>query len=102
LSKLKIVRKAFENFGRVHSTLEKDRNLTSTLIQFCSTNSMTMETRHTGNTGSSMLLTGCIFLANLDFTGLLDYAVKALIGGGIWLGYKMTADYIERKRNRAK
>lgn len=49
-----------------------------------------------------MLLTGCIFLANIDFTGLLDYAVKAIIGGGIWLGYKMTADYIERKRNKAK
>jgi hypothetical protein len=28
--------------------------------------------------------------------------VKAVIGGAIWLGYKVTADYIERKRNRAK
>ena len=52
--------------------------------------------------GSNVLLTGCIFLANLDFSGLLDYAVKALIGGGIWLGYKITADYIDRKRNKVK
>ena len=54
------------------------------------------------DTGSSILLTGCIFLANLDFAGLLDYAVKALIGGGIWLAYKVTADYIDRKRSKAK
>ena len=61
-----------------------------------------MDNKHSEHTGSNVLLTGCIFLANLDFTGLLDYAVKAIIGGGIWLGFKMTADYIERKRNRAK
>lgn len=52
--------------------------------------------------GSNVLLTGCIFLANLDFNGLLDYAVKAIVGGGIWLGFKMTADYLERKRNGTK
>lgn len=61
-----------------------------------------MDNKATDTTGSSLLLTGCIFLANLDMTGFVDYAVKALIGGGIWLGYKMTADYIERKRNRVK
>lgn len=58
-----------------------------------------METKtSTESTSSSILLTGIVFLANLDFVGLLDYAVKAAIGGGIWLGYKLTADYIERKR----
>jgi hypothetical protein len=55
-----------------------------------------------GNTSSSVFLTGCILLANLDFAGLLDYAVKALIGGAIWLAYKITADYIDRKRNLRK
>ena len=54
------------------------------------------------NTSINVFLTGCILLSNLDFTGLLDYAVKAVIGGAIWLGYKVTADYIERKRNRVK
>lgn len=50
------------------------------------------------NTSSSIFLTGAIFLANLDFAGLLDYAIKAAVGGAIWLGYKLTADYIDRKR----
>jgi len=58
-----------------------------------------METKtSTENTSSSILLTGVVFLANLDFVGLLDYALKAGIGGAIWLGFKLTADYIERKR----
>lgn len=58
-----------------------------------------METKATAETtSSSILLTGIVFLANLDFVGLLDYALKAGIGGAIWLGYKLTADYIDRKR----
>ena len=62
-----------------------------------------METKtHSESSGSSVFLTGCILLANLDFTGLLDYAVKATIGGAIWLAYKVTADYIERKRATKK
>ncbi len=62
-----------------------------------------METKtHSENSGSSVFLTGCILLANLDFTGLLDYAIKAAIGGAIWLAYKITADYIERKRATKK
>lgn len=54
------------------------------------------------STSSSVLLTGCILLANLDVTGLVDYAIKAGIGGAIWLGYKIVADYIERKRAAKK
>ena len=62
-----------------------------------------METKtDSESSGSSVFLTGCILLANLDFTGLLDYAVKATIGGAIWLVYKITADYIERKRATKK
>ena len=58
-----------------------------------------METKtSTENTSSSIMLTGVVFLANLDFVGLLDYALEAGIGGAIWLGYKLTADYIDRKR----
>jgi hypothetical protein len=58
-----------------------------------------METKTTSETtSSSILLTGVVFLANLDFVGLLDYALKAGIGGAIWLGFKLTADYLERKR----
>ena len=61
-----------------------------------------MDNKTSNNTSSNVFLTGFIFLANLDFAGLFDYALKALIGGGIWLGYKMTADYIDRKRSKAK
>lgn len=61
-----------------------------------------MDNKSSENTGSNILLTGCILLANLDFAGLLDYAVKALIGGAIWLGYKVTADYVERKKSANK
>jgi len=50
------------------------------------------------NSSSNIFLTGVLLFANMDFSGFMDYALKALIGGGIWLGYKLTADYIERKR----
>jgi hypothetical protein len=51
---------------------------------------------------SNVLLTGTILLANIDMNGLLDYGLKAFLGGAIWLGYKMAADYMERKRKEKK
>ena len=47
---------------------------------------------------SNVLLTGTILLANADGEGLLTYLVKAAVGGAVWLGYKIAADYIDRKR----
>lgn len=52
--------------------------------------------------GSNIFLTGCILLANLDFAGMMEYALKAFIGGAVWLGFKLTADYIDRKRKKVK
>lgn len=43
---------------------------------------------------SNLYLTGTILLANIDYTGLADYAVKALVGGLIWMGFKVAGDYI--------
>lgn len=43
---------------------------------------------------SSIFLTGAILFANMDYSGLGDYAVKAIIGGAIWMGFKLTTDYI--------
>lgn len=63
---------------------------------------METKTSFTRNSSSNMFLTGAIFLANLDFAGLADYAIKAAVGGAIWLGYKLAADYLERKRNNKK
>jgi len=42
-------------------------------------------------------LTGFISLANLDFTGYIDYAIKAAIGGLIWMGFKVSTDFISNK-----
>lgn len=61
-----------------------------------------MDNKQSVNAGSNLLLTGYVFLANIDLAGLMDYAIKAFVGGGIWLGYKLVADYLERKRNAAK
>lgn len=59
----------------------------------------TTKTTYTDST-SQVYLTGSILLANLDYSGLLDYALKAVIGGIIWMGFKLSADYISRKRKK--
>lgn len=46
----------------------------------------------------STMLTATIFLAQIDMHGLMDYALKAGIGGAIWLAYKIVADRIDAKR----
>ena len=51
---------------------------------------------HNDSTGS-MYLTGTILLANLDASGLIDYAVKAFIGGAIWMAFKLGSDYLSEK-----
>jgi len=53
-----------------------------------------------GTRGSNLFLTGAIFLANLDYAGLEEYALKAAIGGTIWLGFKLGGDYLTRKLRR--
>jgi hypothetical protein len=53
-----------------------------------------------GSASSNIFLTGTILLANLDFNSLLDYGFRTLIGGVIWIGCKLTMDYIERKRQK--
>ena len=52
------------------------------------------------DTSSNILLTGTILLANFDFTCLLDYAVKAVVGGAIWMGFQLTNDYFRKKLNK--
>ena len=54
------------------------------------------------NTSSNLLLTGCILLANIDTSGLLDAALKALIGGGIWLAFKKGTEYFDNKKKHRK
>jgi hypothetical protein len=65
-----------------------------------------MEPRHhttTSSDGSSnFFLTGAILFANLDASGLAEYAVKAAIGGAIWLVFKITSDYLTEKVKNKK
>ena len=47
---------------------------------------------------ANVLLTCTILLAQIDLHGLFEYALKACIGGAIWLGYKMVSDHLDRRR----
>lgn len=50
---------------------------------------------------SNLFLTGAILLANLDFTSIEEYAIKAIIGGAVWMGFKLVGDYVHNKlRNK--
>lgn len=49
------------------------------------------------NSSSYTMLTGTILVANLNYTGIIDYAIKAAIGGAIWLGFKIVGDYIAKR-----
>lgn len=61
-----------------------------------------MKTEGTSNSlFMNLLLPGTILLANIDVTGLFDYALKALVGGGIWFVYKLISDRIDRRRRTA-
>jgi len=44
-----------------------------------------------------LFLPSTILLANIDYSGLLDYSLKAVLGGVIWLVFKFTSDYLDRK-----
>lgn len=49
------------------------------------------------DSGSGMFLTGAILFANFDFHGLTDYALKAVIGGAIWMTFRLASDYLSTK-----
>ena len=59
---------------------------------------MNTKVQHNPNDkGSNLFLTGAILFANLDFTGLEEYALKAAIGGVIWMVFKLAGEYITDK-----
>ena len=49
---------------------------------------------------NNVFLPGTILLASIDVTGLLEYALKAGVGGFIWLGFKLAGEYLERKKKQ--
>jgi hypothetical protein len=46
---------------------------------------------------SNLFLTGAILFANLDFPSLEEYAIKAVIGGVIWMVFKIAGEYFTEK-----
>jgi hypothetical protein len=59
-------------------------------------------TTDTTNNTTSVLLYGAIMFANIDYVGILDYSIKAFVGGLFWLGFKVTADWIGRRAKNKK
>ena len=51
---------------------------------------------------SHTFLTGAILFANMDYSGLTDYAVKAIIGGAIWMTFKLAGDCFSNKMKNRK
>jgi hypothetical protein len=62
-----------------------------------------MKTSATATDSSSQaFLTGAILFANLDYSGLTAYALKAAIGGAIWMVFKLTGDYLSHRMSKRK
>jgi len=51
---------------------------------------------------SHTFLTGAILIANLDYSGLAGYALRAAIGGAIWMVFKLAGDYISMRMTAKK
>jgi hypothetical protein len=60
----------------------------------------TTETQIQNDNSSNLFLTGTILLANMDYSGLADYALKAVIGGVIWMVFKVASDYLSERINK--
>jgi hypothetical protein len=52
--------------------------------------------------GSSIYLTASIMLASIDYSSVVEYAIKALIGGVIWVGVKISGEMVIEKLKRRK
>ncbi len=50
----------------------------------------------------TVFLLGAILniLAAVDYSSLIDYSIKAVIGGLIWLGFKMAGEIITARMNK--
>lgn len=43
--------------------------------------------------GDDLMLTICIWSANIDYNGLLQSGLTAMIGGAIWFGFKIGSEF---------
>lgn len=52
---------------------------------------------------SNLFLYGAIMFANIDYVGIADYVIKAILGGAVWFIFKLLQDYYSvRVRNKAR
>jgi hypothetical protein len=56
-----------------------------------------MVSEHIGAVSLYLVIT----LAGIDYSGILDYALKAALGSGIWFGFRMLGDYYSAKVKRS-
>ncbi len=61
---------------------------------------MDIKTSTQDSSGTNIFLTGAILFANLDYSGLGEYALKAAIGGAVWMAFKLASDYLGEKIKR--
>jgi hypothetical protein len=65
-----------------------------------------MKTENTTNDNNSQtFLTGAILFANVDDLSFTSYAIKAAIGGIIWMSFRLAGDFfsqqlLERKKRK--
>jgi hypothetical protein len=99
----------FEKENRKSGKVGKSREPSQTLVfplyqEIQITRNMDTKVNPSYDASTNVFLTGAILLANMDYSGLMDYAIKAAIGGVLWMGFKLGTDYIsyviKRKRNK--
>ena len=42
---------------------------------------------------SNLLLYGTLMFTNIDYNGIVDYLIKAVLGAVVWFGFKLAQDY---------
>lgn len=52
-----------------------------------------VQTNYTG-----VMLYLMIAIANINYSGLLDYALQAIVGGVVWFGFKVLGDWYDRRQ----
>lgn len=64
---------------------------------------MKFSNEFTSENVSNLMLYGAITLAGIDYTGVLDYVLKAFLGGAVWFGFKLLQDHYSVKvRSRSR
>ena len=51
---------------------------------------------------SQTVLCLIIVVANIDYIGILDYCIKAVLGSAIWFGFKILSDRYSEKITKEK